>query len=105
VHEIDVRDAGSDWHDPLPTLYSAPAICHSAGQTSREHIGQIVALAGDMNWDGEHIDHSGRLSRRVGEWKQKRLLAGRSLACERAGSSCVNVGSFAAACKLHRFGT
>jgi hypothetical protein len=51
-----VRDAGSGWRDPLPTLYSALAICHSVGQSFREHIGQIVAIAGDMNWDGEHID-------------------------------------------------
>lgn len=51
-----VRDAGSGWHDPLPTLYSALAICHSVGQSFREHLGQIVTLAGDMNWDGEHID-------------------------------------------------
>ena len=51
-----VRDAGSGWHDPLPTLYSALAICHSAGQSLRQHIGQIVAISGDMNWDGEHID-------------------------------------------------
>jgi glutathione synthase/RimK-type ligase-like ATP-grasp enzyme len=33
-----VRDAGSGWHDPLPTLYSALAICHSVGQSFREHI-------------------------------------------------------------------
>lgn len=26
-----VRDAGSGWHDPLPTLYSAFAICHLVG--------------------------------------------------------------------------
>jgi hypothetical protein len=51
-----VRNAGSGWHDPLPTLYSALAICHSVGQSFREHIGQLVAIAGDMNWDGEHID-------------------------------------------------
>jgi hypothetical protein len=51
-----VRDAGSGWHDPLPTLYSALAICHSVGQSLREHMGHLVAIAGDMNWDGEHID-------------------------------------------------
>jgi glutathione synthase/RimK-type ligase-like ATP-grasp enzyme len=51
-----VRDAGSGWHDPLPTLYSALAICHSVGQSFREHMGQVVAIAGDMAWDGEHID-------------------------------------------------
>jgi hypothetical protein len=51
-----VRDAGSGWRDPLPTLYSALAMCHSAGQTFREHIGQMVVMAGDMNWDGEPID-------------------------------------------------
>jgi hypothetical protein len=51
-----VRDAGSGWHDPLPTPYSALAICHSVGQSLREHTGQIVAIAGDMNWDGEPID-------------------------------------------------
>jgi hypothetical protein len=51
-----VRDAGSGWHDPLPTLYSALAICHSVVQSLREHMGHLVAIAGDMNWDGEHID-------------------------------------------------
>ena len=51
-----VRDAGSGWHDPLPTLYSALAICHLVGQSTREHMGQIVTMAGDMNWDGEPID-------------------------------------------------
>lgn len=30
-----VRDAGSGWHDPLPTLYSAFAICHLVGSGSR----------------------------------------------------------------------
>ena len=33
-----VRDAGSGWHDPLPTLYSVLAICHSAEQSFREHM-------------------------------------------------------------------
>jgi hypothetical protein len=51
-----VRDAGSGWHDPLPTLYSALAMCHSAGQSFRQHIGQMVVMVGDMNWDGEPID-------------------------------------------------
>ncbi|MCV7438191.1 ATP-grasp domain-containing protein [Mycobacterium seoulense] len=51
-----VRDVGSGWHDPLPTLYSALAICHSVGQSFREHMGQVVAIAGDMAWDGEYID-------------------------------------------------
>jgi len=51
-----VRDAGSGWHDPLPTLYSALAMCHSAGQSFREHIGQVAVMVGDMNWDGEPID-------------------------------------------------
>ena len=51
-----VRDAGSDWHDPLPTLYSALAMCHSAGQSFREHTGHVAAMIGDMNWDGEPID-------------------------------------------------
>ncbi|WP_433662398.1 carbamoyl-phosphate synthase large subunit [Nocardia sp. CA-128927] len=51
-----VRDAGSGWHDPLPTMYSVLAMCHSVGQSFREHMGQLVSLAGDMNWDGEHID-------------------------------------------------
>jgi hypothetical protein len=55
-----VRDAGSGWHDPLPTLYSAFAICHLMGQSTREHMGQIVAMAGDMNWDGEPIDGMSR---------------------------------------------
>jgi hypothetical protein len=30
-----VRDAGGGWRDPLPALYSALAICHSAGQSCR----------------------------------------------------------------------
>jgi glutathione synthase/RimK-type ligase-like ATP-grasp enzyme len=51
-----VRDAGSGWHDPLPTLYSALAMCHSAGQSFRQHIGQMAVMVGDMNWDGELID-------------------------------------------------
>jgi glutathione synthase/RimK-type ligase-like ATP-grasp enzyme len=55
-----VRDAGSGWHDPLPTLYSALAICHLVGQSTREHMGQIVTMAGDMNWDGEPIDGMSR---------------------------------------------
>lgn len=42
-----VRDAGSGWHDPLPTLYSALAICHSVGQSLREHVGHLLAIAGD----------------------------------------------------------
>ena len=52
----DIWRLPSCWHDPLPTLYSALAICHSVGQSFREHIGQIVAITGDMNWDGEPID-------------------------------------------------
>jgi hypothetical protein len=51
-----VRDAGSGWHDPLPTLYSALAMCHSVEQSFGEHVGRFVAMAGDMNWDGEPID-------------------------------------------------
>jgi glutathione synthase/RimK-type ligase-like ATP-grasp enzyme len=51
-----VRDAGSGWHDPLPTLYSALAMCHCVEQSLAEHIGRVVAMVGDMNWDGEPID-------------------------------------------------
>ena len=51
-----VRDAGSGWHDPLPTLYSALAMCHSVEQSFAEHIGHVAAIVGDMNWDGEPID-------------------------------------------------
>jgi hypothetical protein len=51
-----VRDAGSGWHDPLPTLYSALAMCHSVEQSFAEHTGHVVAMVGDMNWDGEPID-------------------------------------------------
>jgi len=51
-----VRDAGSGWHDPLPTLYSALAMCHSAEQSFAEHTGHVAAMVGDMNWDGEPID-------------------------------------------------
>jgi hypothetical protein len=32
------------------------AMCHSAGQSFRQHIGQVVVMVGDMNWDGEPID-------------------------------------------------
>jgi hypothetical protein len=51
-----VRDAGSGWHDPLPTLYSALAMCHSVEQSFAEQIGHVVAMAGDTNSDGEPID-------------------------------------------------
>jgi len=51
-----VRDAGSGWHDPLPTLYSALAMCHSVEQSFAEHIGHVATMVGDMNWDGEPID-------------------------------------------------
>ena len=57
VHDLaQVRDAGHGWHDPLPTLYSALAVAHFAGQSLREHQGLFEAMAGDMNWDGEPID-------------------------------------------------
>jgi len=49
-----VRDAGSGWHDPLPTLYSALAMCHSAEQSFREHTGHVAAMIGDMNWTASH---------------------------------------------------
>jgi hypothetical protein len=51
-----VKDAGNGWHDPMPTLYSALAVAHFAGQSLREHKGLFEAMAGDMNWDGEPID-------------------------------------------------
>ncbi len=50
------RTPASGWHDPLPTLYSALAVAHFAGQSLREHKGLFEAMAGDMNWDGEPID-------------------------------------------------
>jgi len=50
-----VPDASSGWHDPLPTLYSALATCHSFGQTLRKHTVKSVAKAGDIHWDGEPI--------------------------------------------------
>jgi hypothetical protein len=50
-----VHDAGDGWHDPLPTLYSALAIAHFAGDSVKEHEKLFVAMAGDMNWDGEPI--------------------------------------------------
>jgi hypothetical protein len=50
-----VRDAGDGWHDPLPTLYSALAVAHFAGESVEEHEKLFVAMAGDMNWDGEPI--------------------------------------------------
>jgi hypothetical protein len=51
-----VHDAGDGWHDPLPTLYSALAVAHFAGESAREHEKLFEAMAGDMNWDGEQID-------------------------------------------------
>jgi glutathione synthase/RimK-type ligase-like ATP-grasp enzyme len=50
-----VHDAGDGWHDPLPTLYSALAVAHFAGDSVAEHEKLFVAMAGDMNWDGEPI--------------------------------------------------
>jgi glutathione synthase/RimK-type ligase-like ATP-grasp enzyme len=50
-----VHDAGDGWHDPLPTLYSALAVAHFAGESVAEHEKLFVAMAGDMNWDGEPI--------------------------------------------------
>lgn len=50
-----VHDAGDGWHDPLPTLYSALAVAHFAGDSLKEHEKLFVAMAGDMNWDGEPI--------------------------------------------------
>lgn len=50
-----VHDAGDGWHDPLPTLYSALAIAHFAGESVREHERLFEAMAGDMNWDGDPI--------------------------------------------------
>ncbi len=57
IHDLaQVEDAGKGWRDPLPTLYSALAVAHFAGQSLREHKGLFEAMAGDMNWDGEPID-------------------------------------------------
>ena len=39
----------------MPTLYSALAVAHFAGQSLREHQGLFEAMA-HMNWDGEPID-------------------------------------------------
>jgi hypothetical protein len=50
-----VHDAGDGWHDPLPTLYSALAVAHFADDSLKEHEKLFVAMAGDMNWDGEPI--------------------------------------------------
>jgi glutathione synthase/RimK-type ligase-like ATP-grasp enzyme len=50
-----VHDAGDGWHDPLPTLYSTLAVAHFAGDSVKEHEKLFVAMAGDMNWDGEPI--------------------------------------------------
>jgi hypothetical protein len=55
-----VRDAGSGWHGPLPALYPALAMCHSAGQGFRQHTGQMVVMAGDVNGDGEPIEGMSR---------------------------------------------
>lgn len=51
-----VHDAGDGWHDPLPTLYSALAVAHFAGESLRDHEKLFEAMAGDMNWDGEPIE-------------------------------------------------
>jgi glutathione synthase/RimK-type ligase-like ATP-grasp enzyme len=50
-----VHDAGDGWHDPLPTLCSALAVAHFADASLKEHEKLFVAMAGDMNWDGEPI--------------------------------------------------
>jgi glutathione synthase/RimK-type ligase-like ATP-grasp enzyme len=50
-----VHDSGDGWHDPLPTLYSTLAVAHYAGDSMKEHEKLFVAMAGDMNWDGEPI--------------------------------------------------
>jgi hypothetical protein len=50
-----VHDAGDGWHDPLPTMYSTLAVAHFAGDSVKEHEKLFVAMAGDMNWDGEPI--------------------------------------------------
>ena len=50
-----VHDAGDGWHDPLPTLYSALAFAHFAGESVADHEKLFVAMAGDMNWDGDPI--------------------------------------------------
>jgi hypothetical protein len=51
-----VHDAGDGWHDPLPTLYSALAVAHFAGESVREHEKLFEVMAGDMTWDGEPIE-------------------------------------------------
>ena len=56
VDLAQVRDAGSGWEDPLPTLYSALGIAHRVGQSVREYMGLFRTLVGDMNWDGEPIE-------------------------------------------------
>jgi hypothetical protein len=57
IHDLaQVQDAGKGWGDPMPTLYSALAVAHFAGQSLREHQGLFEAMAGDMNWDGEPIE-------------------------------------------------
>ena len=50
-----VHDAGDGWHDPLPTLYSVLAVAHFAGESVADHEKLFVAMAGDMNWDGDPI--------------------------------------------------
>jgi glutathione synthase/RimK-type ligase-like ATP-grasp enzyme len=50
-----VHDAGDGWHDPLPTLCSALAVAHFADDSLKQHEKLFVAMAGDMNWDGEPI--------------------------------------------------
>lgn len=50
-----VHDAGDGWHDPLPTLYSALAVCHDKVSSLREHEQLFISMAGDISWDGEPI--------------------------------------------------
>jgi hypothetical protein len=51
-----VRDAGSGWHRPAAhAVFGVGDLPLRRPEPPRAH-GHLVAIAGDMNWDGEHID-------------------------------------------------
>ena len=60
-----VRDAGSGWPTRCPRSTRHWPSVTPYGRASGEHIGQVVAIAGDMNWDGEHIDGMSKADARL----------------------------------------
>ena len=66
IHDLaQVEDAGKGWRDPMPTLYSALAVAHFAGEPQREQQAFEDAMAADMNWDGEPIEGMSDADRRL----------------------------------------